>query len=330
MSLIGSLTSGVSALDSFEQGLEVIGNNIANVNTTGYKDQTVDYANSFSDVLQEATPSSSSGSGGQTVETEQIGTGVQIAGINTNFAQGTLTTTGNNTDLGISGSGFFVVQDPATSVNYVTRDGSFQLNSQGYLVTSQGYELMGLSNGSAAYSATTDANGNLVYTQTPTAPTTLGPIQVNFNISIGNGLTNNTAGAYTDAQVTAGAPTLENFTVNQSGNVVETLSNGDTFDRGQVLLQNFEDPSALVAEGNNLYGNTDAAGPIGGAALTAASNTAGTNGLGNIEVGTLEGSNVDLTQEFANLITAQRSFQAASRVITTSDTILDEIIHLKQ
>jgi len=204
------------------------------------------------------------------------------------------------------------------------------LDSQGYLVTSQGYRLQGLSNGSAAYAATTDANGALVYTQTPTAPSTLGDIQINFNISIGNGLTNNTAGAYTDAQVTAGAPSMVNFTVDQSGNVVETLSNGDTFDRGQVLMQNFQDPSALVSDGHNLYSNIDAAGPVGGSSLTAANNTAGSNGLGNIEVGTLEGSNVDLTQEFANLITAQRSFQAASRVITTSDTILDEIIHLKQ
>jgi len=330
MSLIGSLTSGVSALDSFEQGLEVIGNNIANVNTTGYKDQTVDYADTFSNVLQEATPSSSSSSGGQTVETQQIGTGVQVGGINTNFAQGTLSTTGNNTDLGISGTGFFVVRDPSTDIDYVTRDGSFQLDSQGYLVTTQGYRLQGLSNGSAAYAATTDANGNLVYTQTATPPSALGDIQVNFNISIGAGLANNTAGAFTDAQVTAGAPTMENFTVDQSGNVVETLSNGDSFDRGQVLLQNFDDPSALVIDGHNLYSNIDAAGPIGGVSLAAANNTAGTNGLGNIEVGTLEGSNVDLTQEFANLITAQRSFQAASRVITTSDTVLDEIIHLKQ
>jgi flagellar hook protein FlgE len=123
---------------------------------------------------------------------------------------------------------------------------------------------------------------------------------------------------------------MENFTVDQSGNVVETLSNGDTFDRGQVLLQNFSDPNALTREGNNLYGNTGAAGPIGGAGLSAANNTPGSAGMGAIEVGTLEGSNVDLSQEFANLITTQRSFQAASRVITTSDTILDEIIHLKQ
>jgi flagellar hook protein FlgE len=328
MALIGSLTSGVSALDSFETGLEVIGNNIANVNTTGYKDQTVDYANSFSNVLSEATPSSASGT--QTVETEEIGTGVQVAGINTNFAQGTLSTTGNNTDLGISGNGYFVVRDPTSNIDYVTRDGSFQLDSQGYLVTSQGYRLQGLSNGSAAYTATTNANGALVFTQTPTAPTTVGDVQVNFNIAIGSGLTNSTGGAYTDAQVTAAAPSMVNFTVDQSGNVVETLSNGDTFTRGQVLLQAFQDPNGLVSEGDNLYGNIGAAGPIGGTALSAANNTAGSTGLGNIQVGTLEGSNVDLTQEFANLITAQRSFQAASRVITTSDTVLDEIIHLKQ
>jgi len=328
MALIGSLTTGVSALDSFEQGLEVIGNNIANVNTTGYKDETADYADSFSNILQSATPASST-TGGNT-GTKQIGTGVKLESVNGNFSQGTLTTTGNNTDLGVSGSGFFLVRDPSNGQEFVTRDGSFQLDSQGYLVTSQGYRLQGLNNGSASYTATVDANGALVYTQTPTAPSTLGDVQINFNISIGNGLTNNTGGAFTDAQVTAGAPAMNNFTVDQSGNIVESLSNGDTLDRGQVLLQNFSDPNALTRLGNNLYGNTDAAGPEGGAGMTGANNSPGTNGLGSIEVGTLEGSNVDLSQEFANLITTQRSFQAASRVITTSDSVLDEIIHLKQ
>jgi flagellar hook protein FlgE len=331
MALIGSLTSGVSALDSFEQGLEVIGNNVANVNTTGYKDETADYADSFSNMLKEATPLSTSSTAGSTPDTMQIGTGVTVKSINTNFSQGTLTTTGNNTDLGISGSGFFVVRNPSDGDEFVTRDGSFQLDDQGYLVTSQGYRVQGLSDGSAAYTATTDSSGNLIYTQTPTAPSTVGDIKIDFNISIGNGLTNSTGGAFTDAQVAAGAPALENFTVDQAGNVVESLSNGDTFDRGQILMQSFQDPNALVREGNNLYGNTGAAGPTGGStSLTAAFNTAGTNGLGSVQVGTLEGSNVDLSQEFANLITAQRSFQAASRIITTSDTILDEIIHLKQ
>lgn len=329
MALIGSLTSGVSALDSFEEGIEVIGNNIANVNTTGYKGQTANYVDNFSNILEAATPADST-TGASTPQTLQIGTGVHVGGVDTNFAQGTLSTTGNNTDLGISGSGFFVVRDPTSNQLYVTRDGSFQLDSNGYLVTSQGYRLQGLSNGSASYTATVNSNGSLVYTQTPTAPSAVGDVQIDFNISIGNGLTNNTGGVFTDAQVTADAPAMENFTVDQSGNVVESLSNGDTLIRGQVLLQQFEDPSALVSQGDNLYGNTGAAGPIGGSGLTAVGNTPGTNGLGSVEVGTLEGSNVDLSQEFANLITAQRSFQAASRVITTSDTVLEEIIHLKQ
>jgi len=328
MSLIGSLTSGVSALDSFEEGIEVIGNNIANVNTTGYKGQTADYADSFSNILSEATPATSTGA--SSPQTLQIGTGVQVGGIDTNFAQGTLSTTGNNTDLGISGSGFFVVRDPTNNDEYVTRDGSFQLDSQGYLVTSQGFRLQGLANGTATYDATVDSNGSLVYTQTPVPPTTVGDIKLSFDLTVGNGLTNGTGGAFTDAQVNAGAPALQNFTVDQTGNIVGSLSNGDTVTLGQVLMENFQDPNALTRQGSNLYGNTAAAGPVGGPGLSAANNTAQTNGLGSIEVGTLEGSNVDLSQEFANLITAQRSFQAASRVITTSDSILDEIIHLKQ
>jgi flagellar hook protein FlgE len=328
MSLIGSLTSGVSALDSFEQGIEVIGNNIANVNTTGYKGQTADYTDNFSTILSEATPANAAGV--STPQTLQIGTGVQVGGIDTNFAQGTLSTTGNNTDLGISGNGFFVVKDPTNGEEYVTRDGSFQLDSQGYMVTSQGYRLQGLTGGTATYVASVNASGALVYTQTPVPATTVGDIKVNFSLAVGSGLTNSTGGAYTDAQVTASAPSMQNFTVDQTGNIVGSLSNGDTVNLGQVLMENFQDPNALTREGNNLYGNTGAAGPVGGPGLSSANNTAGTNGLGSIEVGTLEGSNVDLSTEFANLITAQRSFQAASRVITTSDSILDEIIHLKQ
>jgi flagellar hook protein FlgE len=97
-----------------------------------------------------------------------------------------------------------------------------------------------------------------------------------------------------------------------------------------VLLQNYNNPAALENVGNNLYTNMAAAGPIGGSTLTAANNTAGANGLGSIQSGALEGSNVDLTQQFSDLITTQRSFEAASRLITVSDTILDDIVNLKR
>ena len=78
------------------------------------------------------------------------------------------------------------------------------------------------------------------------------------------------------------------------------------------------------------YGGFDAAGPIGGTALSAANNSAGTNGLGRMQVGTLELSNVDLSQQFADMIITQRSFQAGSRVITVTDGMLEEVINLKR
>ena len=329
MSLIGSLTSGVSALDAFEKGMEVIGNNIANINTTGYKDETTEYSDSFSNLLQESTPAPVSGVGSNT-NGMQIGTGVQVAAISSNFGQGTLTSTGVPTNLAIAGNGFFTVSNPVSGADYVTRAGDFSINSAGDLVTSQGYAVQGLTGGTASYTAT-DVNGVLTYTQTATPPATIGNINVNYAISVGSGITNSTGGAFTDAQVNAGAPSLQSFAVDPSGNVILTLSNGDTVDAGKVLLQSFSDPNALMSQGNNLYSNMAAAGPSSGStALTASDNAPGTNGLGAIQAGALEQSNVDLSSEFANLITAQRSFQAGARLVTVSDTILEEVVNLKQ
>src|ERR1041385_6089323 len=101
MSLLDSLTSGVSALRSFEKGLSVIGNNIANVLTTGFKSSTTNYSDNFSNLLRQSAPSPTGGTGSNT-PAQQVGTGVQIASINGNFTQGTLSPTGNPTDLGIS------------------------------------------------------------------------------------------------------------------------------------------------------------------------------------------------------------------------------------
>ena len=88
-------------------------------------------------------------------------------------------------------------------------------------------------------------------------------------------------------------------------------------------------PQALLKEGNNLYSGISAAGPLGGAeSPTMAAPKSG--GLGGIRANALEASNVDLTNEFANLITTQRGFQASARIITTSDEILQEVVNLKR
>lgn len=290
MSLIGTLDSGVSALRTFQKGLEVIGNNIANVNTTGFKGSSVKYSDSFSNILQASAPSTS---GGSETPTTAIGTGVTLAGISTNFSQGSLSSTGNVTDLGIAGNGYFIVNNAATSSSYATRSGDFRLDAQGYLITQQGYRVQGLTGGTAS-----------------TPPAAVGDIKL-------------------------GTPPLttelQSFSIDKSGNLVEFYSDGSSATTNQVLTQNFNDPAALMPVGHGLFANMTTAGPVSGSvALTAAANTPGLGGLGLIQSGTLELSNVDLTQQFADLITTQRSFQAASRLITVSDSVLEDIVNLKR
>ncbi|MFH1499440.1 MAG: flagellar hook-basal body complex protein [Verrucomicrobiota bacterium] len=289
MSLIGTLTSGVSALRSFTKGLEVIGNNIANVNTVGFKSSQASYSDSFSNTLRGSSPSN-----GNTpnMSSTQVGTGVRIAGINSNYTQGGLTTTGVTTDLGISGNGFFRVTNPVDGQEYASRAGNFRFDDQGFLVTAEGYRVQGLTGGTAL-----------------AAPAAVGDIRIG------------TPPAGTE---------LQTYSVDRLGNLVEFYSDGSSTTTNRLLLQNYSDPSALQKVGSNLFSGFTAAGAIGGAALTAANNAAGENGLGTIESGTLELSNVDLTEQFANMITTQRSFQASSRLVTVSDTVLEDIVNLKR
>ncbi len=282
MSLIGTLTSGVSALRTFSKGLEVIGNNIANINTTGYKSSQATFADSFSNTLRASAPSSGSTSSQSSV---QVGTGVQLATIQTNYSQGALNSTGNVTDLGISGKGFFIVKDATSGTQYATRDGQFRVDDNGYLVTSGGLRVQGL---------------------------------------VGTGIADIQIGA----SVPAGAE-LQSISFDTAGHLIESYSDGTSATTAQIQLQNFTDPSALMREGANLYTGLSAAGPLGGGIL-AGSNDPGTAGLGLVQSGTLESSNVDLTDQFSQLITTQRSFQAGSRLFTVSDSILVDIVNLQR
>ncbi len=282
MALIGTLTSGVSALRTFSKGLEVIGNNIANINTTGYKSSQASFSDSFSNTLRNSSPSSGTASSQSAL---QIGTGVQLASLQTNFTQGALNSTGNITDLGISGKGFFIVRDATSGTQYATRDGQFRVDDNGYLVTTGGQRVQGLVGGS------------------------IGDLQIG-------------------ASLPAGAQ-LQAISFDPQGNIVESYSDGTSAVTGQIQLQNFNDLSALMREGNNLFTGLAAAGPVGGGILSG-SNDPGSDGLGSIQAGVLESSNVDLTDQFSQLITTQRSFQAGSRLITVSDTVLEDIVNLKR
>lgn len=289
MSLIGSLTSGVSAMRSFTKGLEVIGNDIANVNTIAFKSSSVSFADSFSNTLRSSAPASGTSSNQSAV---QIGTGVVISQISTDFTQGALSGTGLNTDLGISGNGFFLVKDPASGTLYATRAGNFRIDDTGYLVTTDGYRLQGAVGGTS--SGDPSGFGDIKLGTPPT-----------------------------------GAE-LKSWSIGTDGGLTEFYSDGTSVTTNRLLLQTYRDTSALVKQGSNLYTGFDAAGIIGATTPDATGNTPGTQGLGQIKSGELELSNVDLTNEFANMITTQRSFQASSRIITVSDSVLDDIVNLKR
>jgi flagellar hook protein FlgE len=276
--MLPSLNSAVSGLDAFQQQMDVIGNNIANVDTAGFKAGTVDFADQFSSVLGNA--------GG--VNTLQAGTGVSIAAIVNNFSQGTVSNTGVPTDLAVSGNGFFVVRDSVTNAQYVTRAGDFQLDANGYLVTPNGGRVEGFSDSGL---------------------TTQGDIKID------------TAGMPATSDPNA---TITSYTIDAQGKVNVNLSDGTSFVRGQILLQNFQSPQALVNAGNNLFTATAAAGGL------TAPVAPGASGTGKVQSGALELSNVDLSGEMANLIVAQRAFEANSKVITTSDELLQVLVNMKR
>src|SRR5574344_1810061 len=143
-------------MSSFVKGIEVIGNNISNINTVGFKGSTTRFQDTFSNTLQRGTGNTGLGSNSVT---QQIGTGSKIATIKTQFSQGSRQTTGGLSDLGISGEGFFRVRDTKQGLEYVTRAGDFRVDDEGYLVTNAGFRVQGI--GLAADDTDAlDADGN--------------------------------------------------------------------------------------------------------------------------------------------------------------------------
>ena len=142
--------------------------------------------------------------------------------------------------------------------------------------------------------------------------------------------------SYSDFTLVGGA-SISSFNVGSDGKVNMLLTDGTQYSRGQVLMQNFTNTQNLMKQGGNLYSNLATAGALGTTGNSASateilsgSAAPGTTGLGRVESGALELSNVDMAKEFANMITTQRAFQANARVITTSDEILQEMMQLKR
>jgi flagellar hook protein FlgE len=129
--MIGALYSGISGLKANTSAMSVIGDNIANVHTTGFKSSNVSFSNVFSSSLGQSSM--------------QIGRGVTMSGIAANWNSGTMETTSTVTDLAINGQGMFIVNDSAGSAQYYTRAGQFEFDNEGYLVNQDDYRVQGYS-----------------------------------------------------------------------------------------------------------------------------------------------------------------------------------------
>jgi flagellar hook protein FlgE len=306
-------------MQQFQQQMDVIGNNIANVNTTGFKGARIDFEDAFSQTL-------STGSGGASM---QVGTGVGTSAISNQFIQGAITNTGNNADLAITRNGFFVVRDALNDSDFATRDGSFHIEN-GFLVNSSGLRVQGFSDSALTTrgdvvidvsdaQASRIATANTAITAANAAVAAADPNDP-VAVAAANLQLTNAQASLSAAQ----GLELASYNIDTEGKINVRMSDGTEYVRGQVLLQNFSNPQALSKEGSNLFSGLSVAGPL--SQLEAP----GTSGLGMIQSGALEGSNVDLANEFSSLITTQRAFQASARIITTSDEILQELVNLKR
>lgn len=354
MALLNSMNTAFSAMNGFKKGFDVVSNNISNVNSIAFKSSRMTYVPAFSTILQRSVPFSANANSNQA--TMQVGNGIDIGGTPMNFSQGALESTEQETDLAIVGNGFFKVSDKVSNTDYLTRAGNFRKDNNNFIVTYlQGYRLQGLRYDSThmpSYLVSYSDQDGLVFT--PVQPNqekaepTLGDIQIGF--SYGEDSIENynaasifgghiyldqfaqraiAAGTITRADVASKAPTISDFSVSDIGEVYFTFNdNNSTKARGAtILLTNVKDPQALVHEGDGLFSGMDAAGVY---AFDADESGAGKNGIGYIRSKSLEISNVDLSKEFADTITLQRGFQAAARVITVSDEILNEVVSLKR
>ena len=131
MALSSALFSGISGLSTLGNAMQIIGDNIANVNTVGFKSATF----TFQDLLSQSTATMSG--------TSQVGKGTALGDIYSTFGQGSFETTGNNTDLAIGGAGFFIVREESREENFYTRAGNFRFDRDGYLINPEGYVVQG-------------------------------------------------------------------------------------------------------------------------------------------------------------------------------------------
>jgi flagellar basal-body rod protein FlgG len=253
--MLKSLFTAASGMKVQQTNVDVIANNLANVNTSGFKRSQANFEDLVY-VTEQRPGFSTSGIGSSTGI--QIGSGARLVSTAKVFSQGVVQQTKRELDTAIMGKGFFEIDLPDGSKAY-TRDGGFQLDVNQNLVTAEGYEL---------------------------AP----------SVSL------------------SGGP-YEHISISKSGEI-QGHRTDRTDDLGQILLVTFLNPTGLESIGNNLFRETTASGaPTTG-------NTPGEDGVGHLQSGFLERSNVEVVNELVSLIIAQRAYEVNSKAIKTGDDML--------
>jgi flagellar basal-body rod protein FlgG len=257
--MIRSLWIAKTGMEAQQTQLDTIANNLANVGTNGFKRGHVVFEDLIYQNLRQAGAASSDQT--QLPTGLQVGLGVRPVATSRIFSQGNLQQTSNNLDLAIKGQGFFQVQLPDGSTGY-TRDGSFQVDASGQMVTNNGYILQpGITIPGNAQSVTIAPDGTV-------------------NVTV--------PGQATPQSV------------------------------GQLLLAGFVNPAGLEPKGQNLWGETAASGaPNAGAPES--------GGLGGLQQGYVETSNVNVVEELVSMIQAQRAYELNSKAIQTSDQMLQKL-----
>jgi len=262
--MMRALFSAASGMYAQQLNIDTISNNLANVNTTGFKKAKVEFQDLIYQTMRAAGASSLAG---VVVPTElQIGHGVRPVAVQKNFAQGAPRATENPLDIAILGNGFFQITMPDGTIAY-TRDGSFKINNEGSIVTSDGLYL---------------------------EPEVSVPIDTT-SINISN-----------DGTVS-----------------VLIVGSTEPQDIGQIELAKFINSGGLKNIGQNLFLPTEASGE-------AILGTPGQEGLGQLNQGYLESSNVQVVEEMVNMIVAQRAYELNSKSIRTSEEMLQMANNIKR
>lgn len=310
--MMRSLYSGVTGLTTHQTRMDVIGNNIANVNTYGFKSSRTTFKDIYYQTVKSPAAGTDTFAGNNPTE---VGYGVQLGSIDKNMSRSSFAGTDRTFDLAISGEGFFIVGKPEATnggqgggnngmrdITY-TRNGNFTLDSAGNLVNANNKFVLGTTN--------SDGNADTLAQKDPADKASdLEIINVNKLIQ----------SAFNDNDLTF--KDLEAFSIGTDGVLTATYG-GEIKALARIEVAVFDNPEGLLEAGNTDFQESAASGAPG-------IRKPGDPGTGTTESGKLEMSNVNLAQEFSDMIITQRGFQANSRIITTSDTMLEELVNLKR